>query len=307
MKKQIKKIAAVLAGMSIACTCLPMAAFAADAPQYNIVFSAGECGTIPNNMVPSKAGSVVSPVVTVKDSDLYSAYEFYCADTNESVQIDQNSMTATVPVTGDAIYVAQYIAANSALSCTIQYVDESGIEIAPSKSYRVQSGDSVAEAAAAVAGYTYASADYTVNGGAAQAYAGSVKVTSATAIVFHYTANANVITNTTTTTNTVYTDNVTTVGAAAVAGGAGAAAGVGGTTITDNETPLAGGNGNAAGAGESAASSQPSETIEDSEVPQAASVHSVSVAMVAGILAAVAVAMVAVVVFIRKKKSAHQG
>ena len=313
MKKQMKKMAAVLAGLSIACTCLPVAAFAAGAPQYNVVFSAGECGTIASNQVQCAAGDITSPAITVKDSDLYVANEFYCADTGDTAAIDQSTMKANVSVTGDAIYVAQYIAANSALTCTVQYVDASGVEVAPSKSYRVQSGKSVAEAAATIDGYTYGSADYSVNGGAARAYSGSVSVTDTTAIVFHYTANTNVITNTVTTTNTTYTDNVTTVGAVAAAPGAAAGTGAGaggaaGTTIPDNETPLAGGSSSSAtDESASAASSRPSETITDNEVPQAASAHSVNVAMVIGVIAAAVVAVVGIIVFIWKKKSAHQG
>lgn len=291
MKKMLKKIAVALVAASIVCASLPMMAFAADRT-YQVTFSAGELGVFDtasgsaissavteklfsnNNKtvtytIEAGTATVTAPNITVGDGYTESAYK--------EVTAAGKSLTGSSVsnVAADAVYVMQYEAALDTKTVTAQYVDENGIEVAPSQIARVNNGTVRTFADAAPAGYTFSYAE--VNGVRAAGAAISQTINADTAVVYHYTTNTSTVVNTVTET----VDQVTVVGVAGEAGGAGAGAGAGAAagagagagavTIPENTTPQGAASGSESASGSTAESgSSSTTTIEDNQTPEGA-------------------------------------
>lgn len=297
MKRMLKKFAAFALSAGLLCAYLPTLAFAA-VPTYEVTFSAGGEGAL------QKGGRSVTYKVQANEtcvapqvdstSEIHNATYFTSADLAErGAAAGTVYPGASVKVDRDITYVMQYSANVNTNLYTVQYLDENGIEIAPSVMGYAAAGTSLTFAAPAVSGHTLADAaskTVTVTAGGANA---TFKYTT------NVTTNEVINTNTQYVENLVYADNPVPVAP-------------GGVVVPDEEVPLGPEADN--NTGDNAANSTPSSdansgnvNIDDEAVPEGATpVNSIGIGGMAGIgLGAVAL-IVLLVLLIKKKKANKQ-
>ncbi len=311
-KRLIATAAAVLFTVAV-----PFSTFAATANQYSVTIRGGSMGTVSGLTAVTGANAVQATVTgnSVDLSGLKIASQpgrvptaIYCANLDAlsqngtvAITTDNNGevTNGTISnITSDQMYVVVYDYEENVASYTVKYVDQAGNQIAAPEVARGALGTVVKRSPISIANYTADSA-------AEQSV--TLAANQNNVITFTYTQNTTSVFNTVTTEET--TENPIYVGATTAAGGAtgGAAAG---TTIPENETPLAGGNeANSSASSSTSGGASSSETIEDNKTPLAAQPNSgVNMLYVAaGVLAAVAAAVIVAVVIVARKKHNQSG
>lgn len=302
MKNTMKRVAAVLLSACVLCVCLPAMALAAAPATYQVTFSAGADGLLPGGertvtYTVAANATCVAPQVTSSD-DLHSATYYTSADLAGHGAADGTVYPGgAVTVQRDVTYVVQYAASVNTAAYSVQYLDENGLEIAPSVVGHAAQGTTLTLNAPTVSGYT-------LNDSASKQ---AVVSDAGTAVSFRYTTNPTTQEVITTNTVTQYQDQV--VYTEVPAAGAGAGAGAGTATVPDEEVPQgptpeseSGSESAASAAGNEASDSTAS--IEDESVPQGAGVDSntgMSTSTVVGIGAA-ALVIGALILFLVKRK-----
>lgn len=297
MKRMMKKIAAVVVSAGLLCAYLPTMAFAA-VPTYQVTFSAGGEGALQGGVrsvtykVPAN-DTCVAPAVS-STNDIHNATYFTSADlTERGAAAGSVYPGAGVKVDRDITYVMQYTASIDTNLYTVQYVDENGIEIAPSVMGYAAAGTSLTFAAPTIAGHTLAdTASKTV-----AVAAGGVNV------LFKYTTD--VTTNTVVNTNTQYNESVVYADAPAPA-----PAPVAPVVVPDEPVPLGpeaeNNNENANSAAASDANSG-SVSIDDESVPEgAAPTSGMGLGGMVGLGLGGVGLLLLLVVLLKKKKSGNQ-
>lgn len=160
MKRLMKKFAAIVVSAGLLCAYLPTLAFAA-VPMYQVTFSAGGEGTLQGGgrsvTYQVRANETCMAPSVNSTSDVHHATYFTSADLTERGAVAGNVYPgAFVTVDRDVTYVMQYGASVSTDLYTVQYLDENGLEIAPSVMSHAPAGTKLTFTAPTISGHTLA-------------------------------------------------------------------------------------------------------------------------------------------------------